>query len=85
MNNHMRKILRRMAMKLLERARDRGLQSPLVMISLCTSWMILLEPLKRHIPLRMLTIGRKQFGVRLILLCLMVLGRLWSVPMGANL
>jgi hypothetical protein len=43
MNNHMRKILRRMAMKLLERARDRGLQSPLVMISLCTSWMILEE------------------------------------------
>jgi hypothetical protein len=82
---HNEQILRRMAMKLLERARDRGLQSPLVMISLCTSWMTLLEPLKGHIPLRMLAIGRKQFGVRWTLLCLMVLGRLWSVPMCANL
>jgi hypothetical protein len=31
-----------------------------VMISLCTLWMILLEPLKRNIHLLMLTTGRKQ-------------------------
>jgi hypothetical protein len=72
MNIHMRKILR-MTMKLFKGARDRGLQSLLVMISLCTSWMMLLEPLKRHIPLQMLATGRKQHGVRWILLCLIVL------------
>jgi hypothetical protein len=47
-----------MTMKLLEGARDRGLRNPLVMISLYTLWTILLEPLKRHIPLHMLSIGR---------------------------
>jgi hypothetical protein len=34
-------------------------QSTLVMILLCTLWMILLEPLKRHIHLLMQTSGRK--------------------------
>jgi hypothetical protein len=62
-------------MKLLEGAKDRGLQSPLVMILLCTLWVILLEPLKRHISLQMLTTGRKQYGVRWILLWLMVFGK----------
>ena len=38
-------------MELLERAKDKGLQSLLVMTSLHTSWTIHLEPLKRHISL----------------------------------
>jgi hypothetical protein len=71
-------------MKLLKRARDKGLQSPLVMISLYTLWMIFLEPLKRHINLLMLTTGRKQSRVSWIQLCLMKLGRLLVDRMGAN-
>jgi hypothetical protein len=51
-------------MKLLERARDKVPQSLLVMISLYTSWMTLLEPLKKHIHILMLTIERKQLGVK---------------------
>ena len=35
-------------MRLLERARDKGLQSILVMTSLYTLWLIHLEPLRRH-------------------------------------
>jgi hypothetical protein len=58
---------------------------PLVMISLCTLWMILLEPLKRHIHLLMQTTGRKQSRVRWIQLCQMELGRLLVDLMGANL
>ena len=38
-------------MELLERAKDKGLQSLLVMTSLHTSWTIHLEPLKSHISL----------------------------------
>jgi hypothetical protein len=68
-----------------ERVRDRGLQSPLVMTILCTLWMIHQRPLKRHIPLLMLTCGREQYGVRLILLCLMELGKLLIVLMDVNL
>jgi hypothetical protein len=40
--------------------RDQGLQSPLVMITLYILWMTPQVPLKRHIPLLMLTFGRKQ-------------------------
>ena len=40
---------------------------------LCTLWMTHQRPLKRHITLLMLTCGRKQYGVRWILLCLMEL------------
>jgi hypothetical protein len=39
----------------LERVRDQGLQSPLVMITLYILWMTPQVPLKRHIPLLMLT------------------------------
>jgi hypothetical protein len=60
--------------------RDKGL----VMISLCTLWMILLEPLKRHIHLLMRTTERKQLRVRWIQLCLMELGMLLVDRMGAN-
>ena len=67
------------------KARDRGLQSLLVMTILCTLWMIHQRPLKRHIPLLMLTYERKQYGVRWILLCLMELGKLLIIPMGASL
>jgi hypothetical protein len=67
-------------MKLLKRARDKGQ----VMISLCTWWMILLEPLKRHIHLLMRTIGRKQSRVRWIQLCLMELERLLVDLMNAS-
>jgi hypothetical protein len=37
------------------KVRDQGLQSPLVMITLYILWMTLEVPLKRHIPLLMLT------------------------------
>jgi hypothetical protein len=47
-------------MRLLERARDKEVQSLLVIISLYTSWMTHLEPFKKHIHLLILTIGRKQ-------------------------
>ena len=42
------------------------------------------EPLKRHIPLLMLTYVRKQYGVRWIQLCLMELGKLLNDLMGVN-
>ena len=58
-----------------KKVRNRGLQSFLVMTILCTLWMTDQRPLKRHIPLLMLTYGRKQYGVRWILLCLMELGK----------
>ena len=35
--------------------RDNGLQSLLVMTTLCSLWMMNQEPFKRHIPLLMLT------------------------------
>jgi hypothetical protein len=44
----------------LERVRDQALQSPLVMIISYILWMTYQVPLKRHIPLLMLTFGRKQ-------------------------
>ena len=53
-------ILRRIIMKLLERVRDKLLQSLLVMTSLYTSWMIHLELLQRHIHILILSIRRKQ-------------------------
>jgi hypothetical protein len=53
-------ILWKMTMYQLERVRDQGLQSPLVMITLYILWMKPQVPLKRHIPLLMLTFGRKQ-------------------------
>jgi hypothetical protein len=71
-------------MKLLKRARDKGLQSPLVMILLYTLWMILLEPFKKHIHLLMLTARRKQSRVRWVQLCLMKLGRLLVDLVGAS-
>ena len=40
--------------------------------------------MKRHIPLLMLTCGRKQYGVRWIQLCLMKLGKLLNVLMDVN-
>jgi hypothetical protein len=43
--------------------RDKGLQSLLEMTTLYILWMILQEPLKRHIHLLMLTIGRKRYSV----------------------
>jgi hypothetical protein len=53
-------ILWKMTMYQLERVRDLGLQSPLVMITLYILWMTHQVTLKRHIPLLMLTFGRKQ-------------------------
>jgi hypothetical protein len=41
----------------LKRVRDQGFQSPLVMITLYILWMTPHVPLKRHIPLLMLTFG----------------------------
>jgi hypothetical protein len=43
------------------------------------------EPLKRNIPLLMLTFGRKQYGVRWIQLYLMELEKLLNVLMGVNI
>jgi hypothetical protein len=54
------------------------------MITLYILWMTPQEPLKRHIPLLMLTFGRKQKGVRWILLCLMQLGRSLNILMGVS-
>jgi len=48
------------------KSRDRGLQNPLEMTSLHTSWTTPPKPLTRHIPLPTLTLGRKRCGVRLI-------------------
>jgi hypothetical protein len=70
--------------KLLKRARDKGLQSPLVIISLCTLCTILPKPLKRHIHILMLTTGRKQSRVSWIQLCLIEFGRLLVDLLGAN-
>jgi hypothetical protein len=42
------------------KSKRQGLQSLLVMISLYSSWMTHLGPLKRHIHLLMMTIGRKK-------------------------
>jgi hypothetical protein len=53
-------IMWKMTMYQLERVRDHGLQSLLVMITLYILWMTHQVPLKRHIPLLMLTFGRKQ-------------------------
>jgi hypothetical protein len=53
-------ILWKITMYQLERVRDEGLQSPLVMITLYILWMTPQVPLKRHIPLLMLTFRRKQ-------------------------
>jgi hypothetical protein len=55
-----------------------------MMISLYTLWMILLEPLKRHIHLMTQTTGRKQSRVRWIQLCLVEVERLLLDLMGAN-
>jgi hypothetical protein len=51
---------------------------------MCTLWMIYQGPLKRYIPLLMLTCGRKQYGTRWIQLCLMELRELLNVLMGVN-
>jgi hypothetical protein len=71
-------------MKLLKRAKDKGQQSHLVMISLCTLWIILVKSLKRHIHLLMWTTRRKQSRVRWIQLCLIELRRLLVDHMDAN-
>jgi hypothetical protein len=57
-------VLRRMTMKFLRGTRDEGLQNPLVMISLCILWMILIPLLQRHMHLQMQMIGKKLFIVR---------------------
>ena len=67
------------------KSKRKGLQSLLEMIALCTLRMTHQEPLKRHISLLMLTIRRKQYGVRWILLCLIELGKLLNILVGVNL
>jgi hypothetical protein len=51
LSNHLKKSLRRMTMKFLRGTRDEGLQNPLVMISLCILWTILLPLLQMHMHL----------------------------------
>jgi hypothetical protein len=52
-------ILWKMTMYQLKRVGDQGLQSPLVMITLYILWMTHQVPLKRHIPLLMLTFWKE--------------------------
>src|SRR3954464_7200537 len=85
MNELMRIILWRKTMKLLLGARDRGPQSLLVMISLCTSWMILPLLFQKHMHHRMLTTGKMRFVARWILSWLTEHGKSLIVPMVANL
>jgi hypothetical protein len=60
MNKYLMKILRRMTRKPLVGVRDRGLQSLLVMISSCTSWMILPLLFQKPMHLQMLTTRKKR-------------------------
>jgi hypothetical protein len=53
LNIHLDQSMRRLMVKLLEGARDRGLQSLLVVISWLISWMTLLELFQRHLHLQM--------------------------------
>src|SRR3954464_7090598 len=85
MNKLMMIILWRRTMKLLLGARDRGLQSPLVMISLCTSWMILPLLFQKLMHHRMLTTRNMRFVERWILSWLTEHGKSLIVPMVANL
>src|SRR3954465_6810748 len=85
MNELMMIILWRKTMKLLLGARDRGLQNPLVMISLCTSWMILLLLFQKPMHHRMLTTGKMRFVATWTLSWLTEHGKSLIVPMVANL
>src|SRR3954468_1097072 len=78
-------ILWRKTMKLLLGARDRGLQSSLVMISLCTTWMILPLLFQKLMHHRMLTTGKMRFVARWIPSWLMEHGKLLIVLMVVNL
>ena len=84
MNKHMMKIPRRMTRKPLVGARDKGLQRPLVMISSCTSWMILPLLFQKRMPLQKLTTGRMRSVARWIPSWLTGHGRSLTVPMVAN-
>jgi hypothetical protein len=72
-------------MMLLKGARDKGLKNPLVMISLCTLWTILLLPLQKHLHLQMKMIGKKQFIMRWTPFFQMVRGKSLIDPMDVNL
>jgi hypothetical protein len=72
-------------MKLLQGARDEGLQSPLVMMSLCTLWMIIPRPLLRHMHHQMQMIGKKLSKMRWTLFFLMEHGNYQSAPMAVSL
>jgi hypothetical protein len=65
LNIHLNQSMERLIVKLLEGARDQGLQSLSVMISLFISRMTLLKPLSRHFHLLMWMIGKKWSVVRL--------------------
>jgi hypothetical protein len=64
LSEHLNQSMRRLIVKLLRGARDQGLQSLSVMISLFISWMTLLKPLLRHLHLLMQMIGKKWSVVR---------------------
>ena len=81
----MRKSLRRMTVKLLEGARDKGLQNPLVMTSLCILWMTHPLLLVRHMHLQMQMIGKKLSNVRWSRFNPMVRGNSLNDPMVANM
>ena len=72
-------------MKLLLGARDRRLQSTLVMISLCTLWVTHLVPFQKPMHLLMLTTGRKLSVARWIPSWLTEPGKSLNVLMGVNL
>jgi hypothetical protein len=72
-------------MMLLKEARDKGLKNPLVMISLCTLWTILLLPLRKHLHLQMQMIGKKKFIMRWTPFFQMVRGKSLIDPMDVNM
>jgi hypothetical protein len=75
LNKHLNQSIRRLIVKLLGGARDQGLQSLSVMISLFISWMTLLISLSRHLHLLMQMIGKKWSIVRWTQFSLI---KLWS-------
>jgi hypothetical protein len=67
------------------RSKRQRLQSPLVMISLCTLWIILPRPLPRHMHHQMQMIGKKLSIMRWTRFFLMEHGNYQSAPMAVSL
>jgi hypothetical protein len=68
-----------------KRSKRQRVENLLVMISLCTLWTILLLPLRKHLHLQMLMIGKKQFIMRWTPFFQLVRGKSLIDPMAVNL